>query len=258
MGVFHAEGDVDSNEAEEVNLRTAAGVELLGQQTLAASLPVAIASDQVVPISAASLPLPTGAATAALQTTIDGHITDGTLRGTVRMWDGTDIAAVNTDGSLIARSYEQQLAAENKMFITNFEITGVGTTEIPAVLFRNPNGSGVTAKLYRLTISNFHTVTSFIKVRAYSAPTVTGTGTALTEGCTHIGAATAAIETYTSPTVSANGTRIAQWMTPGFNLSLQIPLDLIIIVDANADILITAQGDGTNRILAGSLLWAEV
>lgn len=39
-----------------------------GQQTMAASLPVTVASDQsAVPVSAASLPLPTGAATAALQ-----------------------------------------------------------------------------------------------------------------------------------------------------------------------------------------------
>lgn len=69
MGFYPNEGDVDSNGAEEVNLRTSAGAELLGQQASAASLPVVIASDQTVPISAASLPLPTGAATAALQTT---------------------------------------------------------------------------------------------------------------------------------------------------------------------------------------------
>lgn len=41
-----------------------------GQKTMAASLPVAIASDQsTLPISASALPLPTGASTSALQTT---------------------------------------------------------------------------------------------------------------------------------------------------------------------------------------------
>lgn len=40
----------------------------LGAKTIANSLAVNIASDQVVPISATALPLPTGAATAALQT----------------------------------------------------------------------------------------------------------------------------------------------------------------------------------------------
>jgi hypothetical protein len=54
----------------------------LGAATTANSMPVNIASDQIVPISAASLPLPTGAATAANQATeiaslssIDGKLT---------------------------------------------------------------------------------------------------------------------------------------------------------------------------------------
>jgi hypothetical protein len=47
-----------------------ARINTLGQKTMAASTPVTLASDQsTLPISAASLPLPTGAATAALQTT---------------------------------------------------------------------------------------------------------------------------------------------------------------------------------------------
>lgn len=41
----------------------------LGAATIANSMPVNIASDQTVPISAASLPLPAGASTSALQTT---------------------------------------------------------------------------------------------------------------------------------------------------------------------------------------------
>lgn len=59
----------------------------VGQKTMAASLPVAIASDQTaVPISAASLPLPTGAATAANQTTLGSQ--------TTKLNDGTNTAAV--------------------------------------------------------------------------------------------------------------------------------------------------------------------
>ena len=51
------------------NVSQIGGVAIAGGQSLmAASLPVVIASDQsAVPVSAASLPLPTGAATAALQ-----------------------------------------------------------------------------------------------------------------------------------------------------------------------------------------------
>lgn len=56
MGFYPSEGDVDSNGAEEVNLKTSAGVELLGQQASAASLPVVIASDQsTIPVTDAAL-----------------------------------------------------------------------------------------------------------------------------------------------------------------------------------------------------------
>lgn len=54
-----------------VNLAQVGGSAITeGQKTMAASLPVAIASDQsTIPVSAASLPLPAGASTSALQTT---------------------------------------------------------------------------------------------------------------------------------------------------------------------------------------------
>jgi peroxiredoxin len=65
---------VPSNQS--VNLTQVGGSAIaLGQTTMAASLPVAIASNQsTLPISAASLPLPTGAATSALQTQISGQL----------------------------------------------------------------------------------------------------------------------------------------------------------------------------------------
>lgn len=167
-------------------------------------------------------------------------------------------AAVNSDGSTVARTNAQQLAVENKLFSTNWEVSSIGTTEIPVVLFRNPSGSGKTVKFDRLTMSNFATVNSFIRIRAYGAPTVTSDGTGLTEICTHVGQAGPSSVTFSSPTVSANGTRFAQWEIPAFQNALIIPLDLLFILDANAEILLTAQADGTNRVFAGSLIWAEV
>lgn len=55
-----------------------------GAALTANSLPVNIASDQTVPVSAASLPLPTGAATAANQSTANGYLANlaGTVSGT--------------------------------------------------------------------------------------------------------------------------------------------------------------------------------
>lgn len=62
----------------------------LGQTTMAASLPVAIASNQsAVPISAASLPLPTGAATEANQTTANNSLS------VMDDWDESDRCKTN-------------------------------------------------------------------------------------------------------------------------------------------------------------------
>jgi len=153
---------------------------------------------------------------------------------------------------------DSNLAEAGKVFTTNFEVSSIGTTEIPVALFRNPSGSGKTVQLIRFSFSNFHTVTSFIRVRAYVAPTVTSDGTGLTEGCTRIGGAAGVAVAFSSPTVSANGTRIAQWLTPSFATPVFVNLDYLFILDPNTQILITAQADGTSRILAGSLIWTEV
>lgn len=103
-----------------VNISEYGGVATtLGQKTSAASQPVVIASDQsTLPISAAALPLPTGASTSALQTsgnttlsTIAANQTNGTQHtiidsGTVAVtqstspWvvSGTVTASRNTNG----------------------------------------------------------------------------------------------------------------------------------------------------------------
>lgn len=68
---------------QDVNLLDVGGVAItLGQKAMAASLPVVIASDQsTLAISAASLPLPAGASTSALQTSGNASLTsiDGKL-----------------------------------------------------------------------------------------------------------------------------------------------------------------------------------
>lgn len=65
----------------QINTATTAGrlPVTIGQHISAASLAVVIASDQsTVPVSLASVPLPTGAATAALQSSVQGSVTGGT------------------------------------------------------------------------------------------------------------------------------------------------------------------------------------
>src|SRR5262245_45892435 len=77
-----------SGAATDVNLVSVAGSPIaLGQTTMSASLPVVLASNQSAvpvsgtfwqatqPVSAASLPLPTGAATEATLSTLNGKVT---------------------------------------------------------------------------------------------------------------------------------------------------------------------------------------
>lgn len=154
---------------------------------------------------------------------------------------------------------DSNLADAERVFTTNFEVSGVGTTEIPVALFRHPSGTGKLVKLIRLTISNLHqTANTFIRVRAYAAPTVTSDGTSLTTGCTYIGKTGPSSVAFSSPTISANGTRVGQWNVVSSANALIIPFEMFFILDPNTQVLLTAQADGTNRIIAGALIWAEV
>jgi len=76
----------------------------LGQTTMSASVPVAIASNQSgVPVTAASLPLPTGAATSALQTTGNSSLstiaTNTTNAGTPTLQSGSTTAVTQGTAS---------------------------------------------------------------------------------------------------------------------------------------------------------------
>lgn len=206
MAVVYGEGDVDSNGAEEVNLRTSAGAELLGQQTSAASLPVVIASNQT--------PVPV----------------------------------------LDAGGYYNS-------FAVSAERTAIGTTELPVLLFRNPTGSTKTIRPTQFIFTNRHTVSSFMVYRIYASPTVTTTGTGLTEVSTNLGAGiTPSAEAFSSPTISANGTLIALAVTGGGTspFTVILPLSDNFTMAANTAILVTATADGTSRIANISLFWGEV
>lgn len=91
--------DVDINGFIGSRLYTATGSSInFGQSTMTGSLPVTFASDQsALPITAASLPLPTGAATSALQTT--GNTSLSTIATTLTLAQGS--ATSGQTGNLI-------------------------------------------------------------------------------------------------------------------------------------------------------------
>lgn len=101
--VTQAAGSIDN-----VNLSEVGGSAVtLGAKVSASSIPVVLASDETVPVSAVSLPLPTGASTSALQTTgntslssILANQTNGTqetqIVGTVPLPTGSATAALQS------------------------------------------------------------------------------------------------------------------------------------------------------------------
>lgn len=255
MAISSPNGEVDPNGAQEVNLRTSAGAELLGQQTSAASLPVVIASNQTVPISAVSLPLPTGAAT---ESTLSSINTKTPALGQATMANSSPVVIASNQSTI--PHYKEESALTNKIFSATFEST-VGTSEINLCLLRNPGGSGKTLQITAIVIGNYHTVTSGVRFRFYTAPTVTSAGTSQTIARLTVGSATAPVATFSSaPTTSALGTRFLTMGCSTIENSGSVPFQLVPYVQlpAGQDILVTAQAGGTNRVPAITIFWQEI
>jgi len=103
-GVYH-DPDVDSNGAEEVNLRTSTGTELLGQTTMTGSVPVVLASNQtVIPVNDNNGSLTVdGTVTANIGTTnglaLDATLTGGTQKTKVIDSGGTNTLSISAAGA---------------------------------------------------------------------------------------------------------------------------------------------------------------
>lgn len=148
----------------------------------------------------------------------------------------------------------------DRLFTVCGSRTGIGTTELPVMLFRNPSGSGRTVKIKMMTFNNSHTVSSGVRFRVYASPTVTADGTGATEVAMDIGSGnTSAAEAFTSPTISANGNKILDVGCPAFLAGFTVPVVFHagFQLRANQSILITAVGDGTNRVANVCICYEE-
>lgn len=258
MGFYPSEGDVDANGAEEVNLRTSAGAELLGQQTSAASLPVVIASNQsAVPISAASLPLPSGAAT---ENTLINVLTTTAFQARVNtlgqktMADSTPIV-IASDQTTVPISIGLPNFSD-KLFGYAVGINQPASgTDNPLILLKNPSGSGKTIYLcfvsYGIAVANV-----FGTIRLYKDPTITSNGTSRT--IVAFGSAATSMTLYTTPTISANGTLLTTEVSGQNNNSILLNIDYSITIAANSSLLITGDPGSNNRQAEISLRWIEL
>lgn len=146
------------------------------------------------------------------------------------------------------------------LFAATGGLTNVGTSETNVVLFRNPSGSTRTVRIKRFVFTNTRDVSSFVRIRVYVGPTVTGTGTLQTSVALDVGGgASAQGEFRLSPTTSANGTQILDYMAPGNVSGFSQIHDAFdgFQLRPNTALLFTASADGTNREPRISIMWEE-
>lgn len=164
-------------------------------------------------------------------------------------------AQSDENGAHVNSVQEAAYTAMSKAYsATNTSALTVGTSETSIFLFKNPNGSGIKARIFRAAFTGAATY------RVYHTPTITSDGTGLAEINQRIQSSppTAAVTAFQSPTISANGTFIfpiaasTQSGTVVFNTTHQFT------VNANFNILITAQAGANNTPVNVTLFWYEV
>lgn len=158
--------------------------------------------------------------------------------------------------SLVTTTSVRNHGMEQRSFSCTTNLINIGTTETAFFLFRNPSGSGKLAQIFNWLI----TIQGAGTVRIYSAPTVTSTGTGLTEVNNYFTTSpTAAVVTcFSQPTVSAKGTLLFVERRSSQFSSVAMNLQNYLAVDANFDLLVTIQNDANNTPTAASAQWIEV
>jgi hypothetical protein len=229
----------------------------LGQKAMAASIPVVIASDQsTLPVSAASLPLPTGAATSANQTTeittltaIEANQTNGaqvtTISGTVPLPTGASTAALQSNVQ-----------------------SAPGTSQTVAITVQG-NASGIAVPISG-TVTTSGTVTAKIEDTSGNALNSNGSGALKVDGSAvtqpvsasslplPTGASTAANQTNVQSAIGTSATTAitVQGAASGVDLpvaiasSITIPISGVVIADIkdSAGNTLSSNGSGALQV----------
>lgn len=170
---------------------------------------------------------------------------------------------VMADGSIVNLPHIAYMNQTLKMYQCAFEVNSANSSENALVLFRNPAGSGKTVSIEAIYALLTNTVGSQIIYRWYSQPTITGVGTSQTITSMYFGggAPAAVVGVYTLPTRSANGTRVGSGLAIGGTSGGQVyhrEYNGTVMLAPGQDILLTGQGDGTNRNSCITFHWSEV
>lgn len=163
LDVKTAVESIDTKVATETTLSTVAGdttsldskIPAQGAALTAASLPVNIASDQTVPVSAVSLPLPTGAATEATLASLaaEDFATETTLSTVAGDTTSLDSKIPAQGAALTAASLPVNIASDQ-------------TVPVSAASLPLPTGAATEATLASLAAEDFATETTLASIAA--------------------------------------------------------------------------------------------
>ncbi len=197
----------DAGSLQNVNLTEVGGAAVsLGQKTSSASIPVVIASDDTVAISASSLPLPTGAATSALQTSGNSSLTTiATNTGTI----ATNTTGVATAANQVTGNSSLSTIATNTTGVSTAANQVTGNSSLATIA---TNTTGVATAANQATeISSLSTIAT--NQTSGGQKTQLATPTALTIHQAQVTIGTTAVRlTYNGSAPSA--TRVALVFTP--------------------------------------------
>ena len=222
-------------------------INTLGQKTMANSTPVVLASDQTaIPASQS------GNWSVRVQDGTGNNITSAAIGATRAL----DIEQVSTAS--------QTAAANNQVFVTSFDFNlPSGGVETPALLLKNPLGSGKTFIIKTVLVSGISTANNEAVISIYANPTILVNGVAQTANTTSIGSGAVSVATpFGATTTAANGTRFLAWQVPSAanNTPAAPPVNVdgMIRLEPNNNLLITGKPAANNMNIAWTVVWQEV
>lgn len=257
-GVEGTPVNATSNGGLHVNLRNNAGTEVGTSSDPVRVDPTGTTSQPVIQATASNFNAQVVGNIAAAATDSGNPIKTGTIHTTTiplltsgqRGNDQSDENSVQMTTDHVAG-----YAAMQKTYsATNVSSLTVGTSEAAIYLFKNPNASGIKTRIYKIMFTGAATY------RIYHTPTTSANGTALTATNNRIMTApTAAIATpFQSPTASANGTFMFPISVSSQTGTFVANFQNELILNANFNLLITAQAGGNNTPVNVTVFWYEV
>jgi hypothetical protein len=150
----------------------------------------------------------------------------------------------------------ERMVRDKQAYFVNTGVVTISTSgiETPLFLFRN----GVTNRAYISHLAaDKASLSPRLILRIYKDPVITDQGTALTLTSTYstVTPPVMVADAYKSPTLSSNGSLVGYAINSSVH---RIPLNRTYWMDQSRDILVTAESDTNNTVMAISCYCVEV